>query len=124
MRILKLNLVALAALGIACGSSAGGGSGGPQGQPSGGGASASGGTTGAGGLPPVGAGGLAPTATKAGRVTLHRLNAREYDNTIRDLVGLDLKTSASLEFPADEWGDGFDNDGDVLTVSSLATEKY
>lgn len=123
MRSSKVNLVLVAALGIACGSSANGGAGDPA-QPSGG-ASTSGGTIGVGGSPPlVGAGGLAPTATQPGRVTLHRLNAREYDNTIRDLVGLDLRTSASLEFPADEWGDGFDNDGDVLTVSSLATEKY
>lgn len=63
-------------------------------------------------------------STAAGRVTLRRLNAREYDNTIRDLVGLDLKPSASQQFPADEWGDGFDNDGDVLTTSPLASEKY
>ena len=75
---------------------------------------ASGGSTGAGGREPI----------TAGRVTLRRLNARAYDNTIRDLVGMDLKPSVSQQFPADEWGDGFDNDGDVLTTSSLSSEKY
>jgi hypothetical protein len=55
-----------------------------------------------------------------GRVTAHRLNALEYDNTIRDLLGMDLKPSEMFEFPADEFGDGFDNDADVLTVSSLS----
>jgi hypothetical protein len=67
---------------------------------------------------------LPPGEADPGRVTAHRLNAREYDNTIRDLVGLDLKPSAQFEFPADEWGDGFDNDADVLTVSPLSVEKY
>src|SRR5262245_36491727 len=77
-----------------------------------------GGATGSGG-----SGGVAPGESGPGRVTLRRLNGREYDNTIRDLVGLDLKPSLAVEFPADEWGDGFDNDGDVLTTSPLAVEK-
>jgi hypothetical protein len=67
---------------------------------------------------------LPPGEADPGRVTAHRLNAREYDNTIRDLVGLDLRLSTQFEFPADEWGDGFDNDADVLTVSPLSVEKY
>ena len=37
---------------------------------------------------------------------------------------LDLKPSLTHEFPADEFGDGFDNDGDVLTTSQLSAEKY
>lgn len=124
MRILNLNLVVLGGLAIACGGGASGGGPAQQGQPQPtGGSSSTGGTSGTGGSV-VGTGGLAPTTTPPGRVTLHRLNAREYDNTIRDLIGLDLKTSASLEFPADEWGDGFDNDGDVLTTSALGAEKY
>jgi hypothetical protein len=69
-------------------------------------------------------GGVGVADSGPGRVTLRRLNGREYDNTIRDLVGLDLKPSLTVEFPADEWGDGFDNDGDVLTTSPLAIEKY
>lgn len=58
----------------------------------------------------------------AGRVTIRRLNRTEYDNTIRDLLGLDLKLSE--EFPSDDVGEGFDNIGDVLTLSPLLLEKY
>jgi len=57
-----------------------------------------------------------------GRVTLHRLNRAEYNNTIRDLVGVDFKPAA--DFPSDDVGYGFDNIGDVLTVSPLLLEKY
>ncbi len=57
-----------------------------------------------------------------GRVTIRRLNRVEYNNTIRDLVGVDFKPSA--DFPNDDVGYGFDNIGDVLTVSPLLLEKY
>ena len=48
-----------------------------------------------------------------GRVTLRRLNRTEYNNTIRDLVGVDFKPAE--DFPSDDVGYGFDNIGDVLT---------
>ena len=51
-----------------------------------------------------------------GRVTVRRLNRVEYHNTIRDLLGVDYDTRA--EFPPDDTGNGFDNNGDVLTLSS------
>jgi hypothetical protein len=57
-----------------------------------------------------------------GRVTLRRLNRTEYHNTIRDLTGFDFK--ADEEFPPDDTGYGFDNIGDVLSVSPLLLEKY
>jgi hypothetical protein len=57
-----------------------------------------------------------------GRVTAHRLNRSEYSNTIRDLLGVDFR--ASDEFPADDSGYGFDNIGDVLTVSPALMQKY
>jgi hypothetical protein len=57
-----------------------------------------------------------------GRVTLRRLNRTEYNNTIRDLVGVDFKPAA--DFPADDVGYGFDNIGDVLSVTPLLLEKY
>lgn len=117
MRFPKLSVVLFAVLGFACGSS---GEGGPGG-------SVSGGTTGVGGQNPGGgalnAGGIGPLGGP-GRVTLRRLNRREYDNTIRDLVYLDLKPSLTTEFPPEEMGDGFDNDGDVLITNTLAAEKY
>ena len=55
-------------------------------------------------------------------VVLRRLNRQEYDNTIRDLIGLDLGLSAS--FPQDEIGFGFDNVGSALNVSPIHVEKY
>jgi len=58
----------------------------------------------------------------AGRVTIRRLNKTEYNNTIRDLVGVDFNPAD--DFPADDVGYGFDNIGDVLSVSPLLLEKY
>lgn len=57
-----------------------------------------------------------------GRVTIRRLNRSEYNNTIRDLVGVKFKPAD--EFPADDSGYGFDNNGDVLTISPMLFEKY
>jgi hypothetical protein len=56
------------------------------------------------------------------RVTIRRLNRAEYDNTIRDLVGVDFRPAK--DFPADDVGHGFDNIGDVLTIPPLLMEKY
>ena len=50
-----------------------------------------------------------------GRVTARRLNRAEYNNTIRDLVGVDFQPAE--DFPSDEVGYGFDNIGDVLSLS-------
>lgn len=60
--------------------------------------------------------------TQVGRVTLRRLNRLEYDNTIRDLTGLNL--GLARDFPSDDVGYGFDNIGDVLSMSPLLLEKY
>jgi hypothetical protein len=57
-----------------------------------------------------------------GRVTLRRLNRREYRNTIRDLVGIDYELA--MDFPGDDSGYGFDNIGDVLTMPPVLLEKY
>ena len=65
---------------------------------------------------------LDPGDPDPGRVTLRRLNRVEYRNTIRDLMGIDYRTDE--EFPADDTGYGFDNIGDVLSVSPLLLEKY
>ena len=57
-----------------------------------------------------------------GRVTMRRLNRAEYDNTVRDLLGISQRFSD--KFPSDDVGYGFDNIGDVLSLSPLLTEKY
>jgi hypothetical protein len=57
-----------------------------------------------------------------GRPTLHRLNRAEYGNSIRDLLGLQIDVSELL--PPDDSGYGFDNIGDVLTVSPELLERY
>ncbi len=58
-----------------------------------------------------------------GRVTIRRLNRTEYDYTIRDLLGIELRTARS-SFPSDDVGEGFDNIGDVLSLPPLLLEKY
>ena len=57
-----------------------------------------------------------------GRVTARRLNRTEYNNTIRDLLGVTLRPAD--EFPVDDSGYGFDNIGDVLSLSPMLMEKY
>ena len=53
---------------------------------------------------------------------MHHLNREEYNNTIRDLTGMDLRPGDA--FPNDDVGYGFDNNGDVLSISPLLLEKY
>jgi hypothetical protein len=57
-----------------------------------------------------------------GHVPAHRLTRLEYANTIRDLLGVDFR--ATDEFPPDDSGYGFDNIGDVLTVSPALMQRY
>ncbi|MBH25603.1 MAG: hypothetical protein CMH57_14360 [Myxococcales bacterium] len=63
-----------------------------------------------------------PGVTDPGRVTIHRLNRVEYNNTVRDLLGTAL--SPADDFPADDIGHGFDNNADVLSLSPLQLELY
>ncbi len=57
-----------------------------------------------------------------GKPVLRRLNRTEYDNAIFDLVGLDLKLAES--FAPDESSYGFDNGGEVLSMSPVQAEQY
>ena len=57
-----------------------------------------------------------------GRVTIRRLNREEYKNAIFDLLGVEFDTAES--FPPDDTGYGFDNIGDVLSISPILMEKY
>jgi hypothetical protein len=59
-----------------------------------------------------------------GRIgAVHRLNRAEYNNAIRDLLGLDLDVTPLL--PGDETADGsFDNFADSLSISTAHLERY
>ena len=57
-----------------------------------------------------------------GRPAVHRLNRAEYTNAIRDLLMLNVDGRSLL--PADDSGYGFDNIGDVLSVSPGLLERY
>src|SRR5207244_12049644 len=57
-----------------------------------------------------------------GHVTIRRLNRAEYNNTIRDLLGISIRPAD--DFPSDDVGSGFDNIGDVLSLPPLLMEKY
>lgn len=62
------------------------------------------------------------TRPDPGRVTARRLNRSEYNNTIRDLLGIDPRPAD--DFPQDDSGYGFDNIGDVLSLPPVLMEKY
>lgn len=59
-----------------------------------------------------------------GPFAVRRLNNREYANTVRDLLYLPADYDVSADFPADERGDGFDNNAATLTISPLLIENY
>lgn len=56
-----------------------------------------------------------------GAIVLRRLNRTEYQNTIRDLTGVDYNVSA---FPQDPPAGGFDNNAKALTISPLHLELF
>jgi mono/diheme cytochrome c family protein len=66
--------------------------------------------------------GRAEIAARSSRVVLRRMNRAEYDNTIRDLIGVDFHPSSV--FPEDPPAGGFDNIGQALTISPLLLELY
>jgi mono/diheme cytochrome c family protein len=54
---------------------------------------------------------------------VHRLNRTEYRNAVRDLLALDTDVASWL--PGDETSDsGFDNNGDVLSITTAQLERY
>lgn len=67
-------------------------------------------------------GGMPPAQSDPGRVTLHRLNRVEYNNTVHDLLGTEQRPAD--DFPSDDRGYGFDNIADVLSLSPLQIELY
>ncbi|HSF93450.1 MAG TPA: DUF1587 domain-containing protein, partial [Thermohalobaculum sp.] len=53
---------------------------------------------------------------------MRRLNRNEYNNTIKDLLGISQQVGDV--FPQDATAGGFDNNGSALTVSPLHVELY
>src|SRR5436190_18439635 len=66
-------------------------------------------------------GATASNATQ-GRVVLRRLNRAEYENTVRDLLGVDIDLKDHLAPEA--LTEGFDNRAEGLHVSSFLMEQY
>jgi mono/diheme cytochrome c family protein len=56
------------------------------------------------------------------RVVLHRLNRKEYENAVRDLLAVEVDAASLL--PADDVADGFDNIATALQVSPSFIEQY
>lgn len=61
-------------------------------------------------------------AVDPGRVTTRRLNRTEYNNSVRDLLAIDIRPAN--DFPQDDSGYGFDNIGDVLSLPPVLMERY
>ncbi|MBI5758066.1 MAG: DUF1592 domain-containing protein [Planctomycetales bacterium] len=57
-----------------------------------------------------------------GRVVLRRLNRAEYQNTVRDLLGVEVDLQDVL--PIDEVTNGFDNSAEALHMSAYLMENY
>lgn len=59
---------------------------------------------------------------RPGRPAIRRMNRTEYMNAVRDILAVDIHDDTIL--PADDTMFGFDNIGDVLTLSPLLAEQY
>jgi hypothetical protein len=57
-----------------------------------------------------------------GRTVGHRITRVEYANAIRDLLALEIDAASLL--PPDNVGHGFDNIGEILSISPLLMERY
>jgi mono/diheme cytochrome c family protein len=57
-----------------------------------------------------------------GTVSLHRLNRAEYQNAMKDILGVDVDAAALL--PRDDISNGFDNIANVLKVSPSFLDQY
>ena len=57
-----------------------------------------------------------------GRVVLRRLNRTEYQNSVRDLLG--VQADLTQQLPQDGAANGFDNAGAALHTSSFLMERY
>ncbi|MEM1444267.1 MAG: DUF1587 domain-containing protein, partial [Verrucomicrobiota bacterium] len=59
------------------------------------------------------------------KVLLRRLNKEQYNNTVRDLFGINISVEGpARSLPPDEVSHGFDNLGAALTISDLHLDAY
>jgi len=65
---------------------------------------------------------IAADRARQGRTVLRRLNRVEFQNSIRDLLGVRIDLAERL--PIDGSANGFDNSGAALHTSSFLMEKY
>ena len=66
--------------------------------------------------------GVAARRKAEGRTVLRRLNRVEYQNTVRDLLGVDVDLKDLL--PEDPVAFGFDNVAAALNISPVQMERY
>lgn len=66
---------------------------------------------------------LAAQKSTDGRIVLRRLNKTDYQNTMRDLLGIELDYAKNLP-PETLSEDGFRNNGETLQMSDLQLEYY
>jgi len=59
---------------------------------------------------------------ESGRVRIRRLNRLEYENTVRDLLGIDVALRDLL--PEDDLRDGFTNQSGALSISPVHIQQY
>lgn len=85
--------------------------------PTGSGAGTAVGSTGSGGA------GVVAAPRDPGTVTIRRLNRDEYDRTVHDLLGT-AQTPGETTFPDDAPQVGFDNNGDLQTLSPVQFSLY
>ncbi|HEY5372381.1 MAG TPA: DUF1587 domain-containing protein [Polyangiaceae bacterium] len=57
-----------------------------------------------------------------GHPALHRLNRAEYDNSVHELLGTELRPAEGC--PSDDHGFGFDNNSGVLSISPVQLQLY
>src|SRR4051794_10327530 len=79
------------------------------------------GSAGGGGAGVGGQGGDAPLPIDPGHLPPRRLNALEYDNTMRDLLGVTAQARATFQPDERSW---FDNDAEATTMNDARYEQY
>jgi len=68
---------------------------------------------------------LKNSSSTGGETVLRRLNAREYRNSIRDLLDINLQMfDPAREFPREQTVEHFDNVGNALVTSGYLLEQY